>query len=435
MEFGFPRLFPVNLKASPVLGLKAYPSVAAIPEPVDYAILGVPLDQVQSCVEECAAKGVKTLCIYTAGFAESDAERGKEEQSYLVAIARRAGMRLLGPNCIGIHCPRSRLAFNTTASRQPGQVAFLSQSGRYCQDFLAMGELRGLHFSKLVSIGNAADINEAELLDYLGQDDETRIITAYLEGVRDGARFKDVLRSAARAKPVLLLKGGFTEAGRRAAKSHTASLAGSEEVWLGLMRQAGALPAGDLVELSDLAMTFSLIPSLKGVQVAVVGAGGGANVLASDALSRAGFKLLPFDSRVQKRLRQFIPLSGTGVSNPVDFSPQTSGDPVMTPKAVETVGSLEEINLVLVHYSLGRWASAFPERVRKFCDGIIEAHNKIQKPVAIMMETQSFPEIADLVYEIRLRWVKAGLCVFSSLTRAATCLGKRAQHLGLIEQY
>ncbi len=430
-ESGFPRLFPVNLNSRAVLGFRAYDSVLAIPEPIDYALIGVPLPQVRRCLEECARKRVKFVCVYTAGFAETGSESGRVDQANLVAVARAGGMRLLGPNCIGVHCPESHISFSSIAKRQPGHVAFLSQSGRYCQDFLAMGQARGIRFSKMASYGNAADIDETDLLDYLGQDDETRVIASYLEGIRDGKRFKEVLQKVAAAKPVLILKGGMTEAGRRAARSHTGSLAGPGETWEALMRQTGAVPAGELEELSDLVMTFTLVPELGGVETAVVGAGGGAGVLACDALSRAGFRLSPFGSDIQRQLREFIPLSGTGIGNPVDFSPQTAGDPDLTARAVRTVGRQERIDLVLVHYSLGPWANTTADWAQAFCRNIIEAAAAIARPVVIVAEGQNHPETAGLGWQMTQRWIEAGLCSFGSLNRAAVCLGKRAKHAGL----
>lgn len=178
-------------------------------------------------------------------------------------------------------------------------------------------------------------------------------------------------------------------------------------------------------------MTFEMIQRLRGTQVAVVGAGGGASVLISDLLSSAGFRLPTFGEDVQRGLREFIPLSGTGVTNPVDFSPQTSGDPVLTPRAVDVVGLLESVHLVLVHYSLGRGPNSTEQRVYQFCEGILDSARRIEKPLVMVLEWLGYPETASLAFGIKQRWVKAGICVFPSLSRAAVCLGKRAAYLGL----
>lgn len=431
IDFGFTGgIFPVNLQAAPVLGFKAYPCVSAIPEPVDFAIISVPKGQVLSCIEDCAVKGVKTVCVYAAGFSESGTEQGRDEEARIIDKARKAGMRILGPNCIGIYCPKGHLTFNAETPREAGHVALISQSGRYSSEFVALCAQRGVRFSKAISYGNGADINETELLEYLGVDTDTHLIASYMEGVKGGKRFAEVLRRVASVKPVIIVKGGFTDAGRRAAKSHTASLTGSEKLWQALLLQAGAISASDLEEMSDLAMTFELMSNLKGNTVAVVGAGGGASVLVSDFLTKAGFKLPIFSEEVQKQLHQFVPLSGTGVLNPVDFSPQTSGDPVLTPMAVDVAGALEIVDLVLVHYSLGHFNST-KERVHQFCQGIIESAKKLDKPVVVALEWLGYPDNASLAFDIKQQWVKAGICVYPSLSIAALCLGKLGAWLEL----
>lgn len=432
LDFGFKGgVYPVNLSASPVCGLKAYSRVSQIPDPVDYVVLSVPSEQVMSCLEDCAARGVKFVCIYSAGFSEGGLAEGLAQEAKFLTVARKSGMRLLGPNCIGIYYPAGHITFSSLAPRSPGNVAYVSQSGRFCNDFLSYCEQRGLSFSKVVSFGNALDINEADLLEYMGQDSETGIITAYVEGIRDGGRFAKALRKACEIKPVIIIKGGFTEAGRRATMSHTASLSGHEEVWRGLMKQSGAISAGSLEEMSDVAMTFNLMTELKGVRVSLVGAGGGANVLASDALSRQGFNVPAFSADTQRKLRKFIPVSGTWVTNPVDFSPQTAGDPLLTSKAVETVGNLDEIDLVIVHYMMGKWASTGEERARSFGSSIREVSERTKKPVAVVLETHGYPEIMKTAHELKLDWIRAGLCVYPDIERAADCLGKLARYRGI----
>lgn len=429
LDFGFKGgLYPVNMTASPVSGLKGYAKVSDIPGPVDYVVLSVPMEQVLGCIEDCAAKGVKYCCIYTAGFSESGMAEGKALEKRFLSVARAGGMRLLGPNCIGVYYPRGHMSMSSLAPKIPGNIAYISQSGRFCNDFLSYCEERGLGFSKVVSFGNALDINEADLLEYMGEDEETGIITAYIEGFRDGFRFAKVLKQAARKKPVVIIKGGFTEEGRKAAMSHTASLSGQEKVWQGLMRQSGAIEARDLEDTADITMTFSLLPQLRGMKVALIGSGGGANVLASDALSGAGFKIPSFNDEVQRKLREFIPLSGTWVVNPVDFSPQTAGDPELTARAVETAGTMAEVDLVLVHYMMGRWAMTGGERAKEFGQNMIEASRNIKKPLAIVLENHGFPEIFETAYRLKQDWLKAGLCVYPDIHRAADCLGKLAKY-------
>lgn len=432
LEINYPgKLYPVNLTAAPVSGLKAYSRVSQIPGSVDYVVLSVPIGKVLSCIEDCAAKGVKYVCIYTAGFSESGLAEGKEQEAKFLKIARQSGMRLLGPNCIGIFFRAGQRSFKRLNPEKPGNLAYISQSGRFCNDFLSYCEQRGLAFSKVVSFGNALDINETDLLEYMGQDNDTGIITSYIEGIRDGQRFAKVLRETSKIKPVIIVKGGFTEGGQRAIMSHTASLSGNEEVWRGLMKQSGAISASNLEEMSDIAMTLNLMSNLKGVRVTLIGAGGGANVLASDALSQQGFKIPAFNDDIQRKLRKFIPVSGTWVTNPVDFSPQTAGNPLLTSMTIEIVGNLDEIDLVVVHYMMGKWAGADEEHARNFGNSIREAGKKIKKPLAIILESHGFPEIMKMAYEMKQDWIKAGICVYPNINRAAVCLGKLAGYLKL----
>ncbi len=432
LDYGFRGgIYPVNRSATPISGLKAYTKVSEIPGPVDYVVVSVPIEQVEGCIEDCAAKKVKFVSIYTAGFSESGQKEGKEQEARFLEIARRGDMRLLGPNCVGIYYPSGGISFSPAAPKQSGSVSYLSQSGRFCNDLLSCCEQRGVAFNKMVSIGNALDINESDLMEYLSQDTETEMIAAYIEGIREGARFARALRDACRRKPVIVIKGGSTDEGRKAALSHTASLSGPEQIWRGLMKQSGAVSAASLEEMSDILMTFSLMPKLSGRNVALIGAGGGANVLACDAFSNHGFRIPTFNNETQKKLRQFIPLSGTWVVNPVDFSPQTAGDPVLTSKAIEIMANVKEIDVIILHYMVVSWGMGGGDRAKDVAGSVSEVSKRIKKPLAVVLETHGTPDICKTAYEIKLDWIKAGMCVYPDIERAAICLGKLARYHGI----
>ncbi|MEE8174054.1 MAG: CoA-binding protein, partial [Dehalococcoidia bacterium] len=249
-------IYPINPKGGELLGLKIYPTLADVPGPVDLATICVPAPLVPQVMADCAHKGVKLAQIFTAGFSESG-EAGERLEAEIAAIARRGGVRVIGPNCMGIYCPGTGLSFNPYFPRDSGAVGFLSQSGANINDVVEPGVHRGLHFSKVVSYGNACDLNECDFLEYLAGDPETQIIAMYIEGTRDGQRFIKALSQATRAKPVIILKGGRTRGGSRATLSHTGSLAGDDAVWDALCRQMGVIQAYNVEELIDVLVTFS----------------------------------------------------------------------------------------------------------------------------------------------------------------------------------
>jgi acyl-CoA synthetase (NDP forming) len=318
-EAGFSgELYPVNPKAERILDLRCYPRLREVPGEVDYVISSVPSAVVRDLVEDCAAKGVKAIHFFTAGFRETgDAGRTELEQEIL-RRTRELGLRVIGPNCMGLYCPEAGLSFMPGLSGEPGGVAMVTQSGANAGDFCRSGAVRGLRFSKVMSYGNGLDLDESDFLDYCAQDEATEIIAAYIEGLKDGRRFLAALRRAAAAKPVLILKGGRTEAGGRATVSHTGSLAGEMRVFDGACRQAGALRVEGMEELVDCAVAFRFVPRLAGARVGIVGIGGGNSVLAADAVAAAGLEVPPLPEETQRELAAFTPVAGTSVRNPVD---------------------------------------------------------------------------------------------------------------------
>jgi acyl-CoA synthetase (NDP forming) len=318
LDFGYQgRIYPVNPHATEILGLKAYPSIRDIPEPVDYVVCAIAAPRTPKLMQECVAAKVKVVSMYTAGFSETGEEGARLERE-LVDIARKGGVRVLGPNCLGIHCPKAGLSLVGSISREGGHVGLLSQSGGNGQDMILGLAERRIYASKLVSFGNAADLNESDLLEYLGQDDDTRIIGIYIEGIKQPDRFARILRQVARAKPVIVLKGGKTPAGSGAVRLHTGALAGSSRVWDTLCHQAGILQVHDLKELIDTIQAFVYLNPPRGRRVGIIGIGGGANVLATDACETAGLTVPEFPPDVRAELRKFTPTAGTGLRNPVD---------------------------------------------------------------------------------------------------------------------
>ncbi len=315
------RLYPVNPKMDEVRGLRCYPSLLDCPDPVDHVISQIPAAGLSELVDQCIQKGVRSIHSFTAGLAETgDAELVQTERDIIERV-RRAGVRFIGPNCMGLYVPGVGLSFMPGLPNDAGSVFMLSQSGANANHILRSLSDRGMRFSKGVSFGNGADVRAHELLDYALADPQSASVVAYLEGIQDGRLFFDNLKRLAAVKPTLLLKGGITSDGARAAHSHTGSLAGSIEIFDAMCRQAGAWRPESMDELLDLAtVVTTAVKDVKGRNVALVGAGGGFAVLSSDQLALAGLRLPPLPEEVQQELREFVPIAGTSVRNPVDVT-------------------------------------------------------------------------------------------------------------------
>jgi len=321
LKYGYHgKLYLVNPKYSEIMGLKAYPSLKAISGPVDYVISCVPAPEVLDILKDCSRKGVKVIHLYTARLGETGRQEAVELEQEILKEARKQGIRLIGPNCMGIYYPRQGMAFSEALPMETGSVGLVSQSGQATEDLARLASLRGIPFSKAISYGNALDLNECDFLEYLSQDSETKIILMYVEGVKDGKKFLNSLRQAASSKPVIILKGGRGKSGTRAAASHTASLTGSMKMWEVVITQAGAVFAEDLDELIDLAVSFRFLPPIKGLRVGIVAGGGGASVLAADQCEEAGLDVIPLPPEIREELKDKGIPTWDWVGNPADMS-------------------------------------------------------------------------------------------------------------------
>lgn len=317
------KIYPVNIKYDNVFGLKCYKSVLEIPDEVDLAVIAVPAKIVEKVVEECGKKGVKNVIIISAGFKEIG-EEGSERERRVVETARKYGIRIIGPNCLGVYDAHTRLntVFNPPDRQRyprPGNIAFISQSGALGAAILDWLERLDLGLSKFVSYGNAADVNETDLIEFLTLDPKTKVITAYIEGVYKGRRFMEALRSAVRnGKPVVVLKAGKSERGVKAVASHTGSLAGSYRVYEAALRQSGAIIIEELWELPLALKSLAWLNPPRGNKVAIVTNGGGAGVLATDAVEKNGLVMAELSESTINELRKVLPPAAAPY-NPVDI--------------------------------------------------------------------------------------------------------------------
>jgi len=318
--FGYAgRLYPVNPKASEIDGIKAYPDLASLPEKADLVILAVPAKAVPAALSDCVASGHRNVHIFTAGFKETEEEEGRTLQAQIEAVARDGELHVVGPNCMGWYVPAQKMLTWNAAPAPAGPVSMISQSGGNAQEFTHhAAKVHRLYFNKVISYGNALTLDSPDFLDYLARDDSTSVIAMYLEGVKDGSRLTQVMLDATRRKPVVVMKGGMTESGARAASSHTGALAGSRRLWEAFFRQTGALSASSLEEMADIAAAFHYLKPTQGKRVGVLSVGGGQAVAVADACAQAGMDLPAFSPATVERIRAFIPPAGNMIGNPID---------------------------------------------------------------------------------------------------------------------
>jgi len=339
------KIFPVNPKGGEILGHQAYPVITDIPDPVDLAVIVIPAAYIPDVVDQCGEKGVKALLIISAGFRESGPEGARRERE-VIARAAKYGMRILGPNVLGLIDTISMLnaTFATTMAR-PGEIAFFSQSGALGSAILDWSHIENLGFSHFVSLGNKADVNEIDLLQAWGDDPHSRVILAYLEGIVDGEQFIKVARKVTRKRPVIAIKSGTTAAGTRAISSHTGSLAGSERAYEAAFYQTGIIRAESVQDLFDYSEIFAYQPMLRDNRIAIVTNAGGPGILATDALDRVGLKLARFDKRTIEAMAEVLPETAN-LYNPVDVIGDARSDRYRA--ALQAVLSDEGVDGVVV---------------------------------------------------------------------------------------
>lgn len=340
-ESGFSgAIYPVNPARDKVQGLKAYPSISAIPDRIDAAILALPAGAVLGAIEQCALKGVGGAVIFSAGFAEMGAE-GAAVQARILEIARKAGIRLLGPNCLGMYNLHTNtfLSFSGVFDEvrgTAGRIGLVSQSGGYAGEVVMAARDLGLYFGTWMTTGNEVDIGLGEAMEYMAHSDDIDVVVGYIEGVRDRDSFFSALAAAhTRRKPVVVLKVGRTEQGAKAAASHTASLAGADGVYDAVFERYGVYRARTTEEMLDVAYAASAGRFAAGKRIAILTNSGGIGVQAADFSSDEGLDVAPMPDIVQARLRELSPNAST--ENPADLTGQVANEPAMYGEAVNTV--------------------------------------------------------------------------------------------------
>jgi acyl-CoA synthetase (NDP forming) len=429
------HIYPVNPNKESVLGLKAYPDLKSIPGQVDYVICCLPASMVLDLLAECPAKGVKIVHLVTARLSETGREEAVELENEMLKTARRLNIRLIGPNCMGIYYPRGRIANGYNLPREAGNIGAVFQSGGSSTMLVRYGELRGLRFSKVISYGNALDIDESDLLNYLAQDEETDIIAAYFEGVKDGRKFLNSLSATARAKPVIAIKGGRGIAGAKAVTSHTAAIAGSMSVWETVFKKAGVISAPDLTELVDLLVAFSFLPPITGYSVGIMSAGGGLSVMSADICEEAGLRVLPMPNEIRAELKIKAPEIWDWIGNPIDIS-------IMGAVSVGFAEILKELPRLMAgspqfDFLIGEFSDDNPfltELWRDLAVGqtemFINLYNKKLKPMIAVVHSEAAAldlpsyERWKILAEQRARYASARVPTYSTVAEAAKAVRK-----------
>ena len=420
------EIFGVNPNVSEIEGQKVYDRLQEIPNDVEFAIITVPAPAVLQAVKDCAEKKVRVVQILASGFRETGTPEGISEEKEMVKIARENGMRIIGPNCFGVYSPQSPLTIVPGADypRESGTMGFFAQSGGFADRVIRHLVELGIRFSGAVSYGNASDMNELDFLSFFRDDDNTKVVAAYIEGFNEGRQFMELVKETALKKPVIIWKAGLSEQGSRAVTSHTASLAGRREIWDGFFRQTGAIPAGDLDELIDLAVGFHCVPNISGSRFSVIGGGGAIGVSGADELEKKELAVLPFTDKTRQAVQAHIAAQGTSPKNPVDV-----GAPLLMPQIYEPVLDIitqsGEVDALVVEHWTHRIMREFDESIAAI---VPNAQKKSGKPFLVTMP-QTSASAEEVMLEAQRRqyrewYISQSIPVFDSLPKAANVLKK-----------
>jgi len=339
------KLFAINPHADEIHRIQCYPSILNVPVNIDLAIIVIPVQYVLQALEECSRKKVKWAIIISAGFKETGVEGAKRE-SQLIAKAKEYGIRILGPNCMGIidtECPINATFSDLMPPR--GKIGFISQSGALGSSILDWAKTNKIGLSKFVSLGNKADISENDLFDDWEGDENTKVITAYLEGIKNGRQFIKISSRVSKKKPIIIIKSGNTDAGARAVSSHTGTLAGSAKAYEAVFKQTGIIRANTIRDLFNYATAFSYQPLPKGKKVAIITNAGGPGIMATDACEKNNISLTSLSIETLDKLKGFLP-EAANFYNPIDILGDAQADRYR--KALEVVINDVNVNALIV---------------------------------------------------------------------------------------
>jgi acyl-CoA synthetase (NDP forming) len=410
LSTGDQRVYPVNPHAGEIMGLKAFRSVLDIPDPVDLAVIVVPEKLVPIVLRECVAKGIKAAVIITSGFGETG-EHGQEMEAGLAAIAREGGLRFIGPNSMGHADARSQLTTFGQAGKMPlGPVAVLSQSGSTCLKIVRSLEASGVASSKFVSTGNEASLRMEDYLEYLAGDEDTGVIAAYIEGLREGRRFLKLAREITVRKPIVVVKVGGTPESSRAVVSHTGALAGSDAIYTAAFRQSGVIRTDDDDELCDVVYALLNCPLPRGNRVAILSLGGGPAALTAEACEKEGLAIGKLSPATVEKLDAYLPARWPR-RNPIDMAGPAAAEfslvadllwPVMEDGNVDMVFLLAPIIIdkTMLIGRMGLRAEEVAARQEKDRQNLATLREKMErhgKPVVLMWQWRGISDDREMM--------------------------------------
>jgi acetyl coenzyme A synthetase (ADP forming)-like protein len=337
-------LYPVNPKADEILGRKCYPSIKDVPSDVELAVVIVPARFVPQVIADCGLKAVRAAIVISGGFKEVG-EAGKELEHQMLKAAHEAGIRIIGPNCQGVNSTTSGLCASWPLVKVKGTISIVSQSGTIGAALECWAADEGIGICKFAALGNKSDVDEIELLEYLANDPNTKVIALYIEGTRDGRKFMEVARDAVKKKPVVVLKGGRTAKGAEAVLSHTRSLAGSDKIFDAAFKQVGIIRAAGVEELYDICKGFARLPRPKGKKVVIITSSGGAGILATDACEEMGLDLISLTEKARAVLQEKLPPECI-LRNPLDLTGSATSK--MYDDVLATLGAEPEVHSVVM---------------------------------------------------------------------------------------
>ena len=410
------KIYPVNPRLEEIDGLKVFKRARDIPGPIDLAIVLVPKKYLFGVIDELGEVGARAAVIFTAGLAELG-EEGVEEQKLLVERARNAGIRLIGPNCQGVYVPKVGISFLPGMPTTPGDISFVAGSGSLASMTVWRVAGRGLFFNKVISFGNAADLTPSDFFSHFADDDETKIIISYIEGIPEGRRFFETIKAITPKKPVVIWKAGLTDLGARAAHSHTGALSGKSELWKGALKQLGAVTAQGMDELVDAVMALKFIPYPLGNRVAILSGPGGLAVSAADCVAREGLTLATPTDETKRKIAKIIPGAGTSVANPIDVGLGASGN--VEQYTLPARYLLEDPNVDSVIIIGGTFYKETNEIYRK---ELIAAQKETKKALIAATLEEFTKNVGDERMEVE--FVEGGVAVFPSPERAISALRK-----------
>lgn len=417
------RICPINPKETEILGLKCYPTIGDVPEPVELAIVCTPARTVPDVIAHCGAKGVKGAVVLAGGFAEAG-EDGRLLQERMVTAAKAHGVRIIGPNTSGVFNTHKACNVVGFEDLKKGDIGLLSQSGNMALALVTEAQANGhLGFSTYIGVGNEADLQLHEYLDYFASDANTKVVVAYIEGIKDGRKFLDALRRTTRIKPVVIYKSGRTTAGQAAAKSHTGALAGDYAVSENILQQAGAIIAHRSDEILPIAETLALSSSLKTRKLAVLADGGGHATIAADALSKQGLLLAQIGDETKRKLAEILPHAAS-VTNPVDVAGGTDSNPALFADCARILLQDDAVDGLMITGLFGGYGRRFSQSLTgielETSDRIVKLARESGKPVLVhslygILQSGQRPQPL-----VRLR--QAGIPIHHSIEQAVHCL-------------